>query len=136
MLARVSSSVIRRVVYEEEIVISAQQAAGGLYIASAFTSYFFFREIEFLQIVIAAALLWFDDPNSSGILRFIVLCWVIFALALISVAIYHSGYWLALVPTLLFAGSVAALMLENLEKRTVIILSAIGVTGIGLSLFI
>jgi hypothetical protein len=65
-----------------------------------------------------------------------VLCWVLFSLVVVSIAIADSGYWLALIPTLLFCGSIAALILENLEKPKVLLLAVVGVSGSVLSLFI
>jgi len=116
--------------------IRGHQAAGALFLASALISYFVFGDIVFVQVAIGISLLVVQESSKRDLLRFVVFGWVLLAVGIVVVAALSQGEYLAVIPTLLFAGGIVGLMLERLSQSQVLVYSSVAVAGIALSLLV
>ena len=113
--------------------MQGHRAAGALFLGSALLG-LLAGEFEFVQVALGLALLLVQETAKSDLLRLLVFGWCLFSVGLVLVLAVGSGSWLALLPAVLYAGSMAGLMLEGLSRAQVLLLSALAIGAVILAL--
>jgi hypothetical protein len=115
--------------------MQGHRAAGGLLLASAVVQ-LIAGEFAFLQGGLGLTLLLVQEQAKSDLLRLLVFCWCLFSVGFALFLALGSGVWLGLLPAVLYAGSVASLMLEGLTRAQVLLLLAAAIGSVILAVFI
>ena len=114
-------------------MLSGHRAAGAIYLLSAALTLVLAGEIAFVQLGIAFLLIVVQEEAKTDLLRLLVFAWVLFSLVMVLITAVSQGIWLPILPVILFGGGVAALMLEGLDQKRVLLFSGVAVAGLLLS---
>ncbi len=113
--------------------MTGHRAAGAIYLLSAVLTLVLDGGIAFVQIALGLALLLIEEQAKSDLLRLVVFVWVLFSLVMAVIAAVMQALWLLIFPVILFGGGIAALMLERLSQKEILLFSGIALTGLLLS---
>lgn len=97
--------------------ISGYKIAGILYLVSVLLGIVLASQFSIFQIGLGLALVLMQDQTKLDVLRLIVFAWIIIGLVIVLIGAVSEGSWGTVVPTVLFGGAIAGLMLEDLTQK-------------------